>query len=460
MAARRQQRVLFNDLVDKPVVVEFTAPDQSSDGGVLLLKAIDENMGLTAGMAAALRDVRQPGKVVHPLREMLRERVLGIACGYPDANDAARLAADPAMQLACEGRGESLASQPTLSRFENAPTSTDLLRMACAFTDAVIERERRRRLGRRVRRIVIDMDPTEDPTYGGQQLTFFNAFYDNWCYQPMVTTVQFDEGGEQHLVAPVLRPGNAKGYLAAVAILKRLLRRLRRAFPEARVFVRLDGAFAEPGVLDWLEAEGLGYAVNMPRNAVLKRLAAPWMAGVRVRAAAEGQAARAFGEARYRAGTWSRERRVVIKAEVVTLAGRAPRDNTRFVITNLPWRARRVYRFYARRGNAENRIKELKDGLRFDLTSCTGFRANQLRNLLTAAAYALHQQLRAEARGTSCERAQVATLRERLVKVAVTVRETVRRIWIEAPRSYAWLAVWRTVAARVGADVSACRAGP
>lgn len=460
MAKRIQQSVLFGGLVDKPIHVEFTAPDQSSDGGVLLLKGVDEKMRLTERMAAALRDGRQPGKVRHALAEMFRERALGIACGYPDANDAARLGRDPAMRLACERRDEPLASQPTLSRFENAPTSTDLMRMAYAFTDAVIDRERTKRRRRRVRRIVIDMDPTEDPAYGGQQLTFFNAFYDNWCYLPMVTTVQFNDEPDHCLVAPVLRPGNAKGYLAAVAILKRLLPRLRRAFPKAKIFVRMDGGFAEGGVLDWLDSARLGYAVNMPKNAVLKRLAEPWMPAPRERAAASGRTETTFADDRYRARKWTRQRRVVIKAEVVALRGRAPRDNPRFVVTNLPWTPGNVYRFYAKRGDAENRVKELKDGLRFDLTSCTSFRANQFRNLLTAAAYALCQQLRYEARGTACERAQVSTLRERLLKLAVTIRETVRRIWVEAPRSYAWLTTWRTIALRIGAAPLACRAGP
>jgi hypothetical protein len=184
------------------------------------------------------------------------------------------------------------------------------------------------------------------------------------------------------------------------------------------------------------------------------------MPDLRRRAKASGSTETVFAEERYQAGKWGRARRVIIKAEVVALSGRDPRDNPRFLITNLPGKPKKVYRFYALRGDAENRIKELKDGLRFDLTSCTSFRANQFRNLLTAAAYALHQQLRHEARGTSCERAQVWTLRERLLKLAVTIRETVRRIWIEAPKTYAWLTTWRTVAARLGADVSVCGAAP
>jgi len=460
MAGRDQQRVMFEGLFDKPAAVTFTAPDQSSDGGVVLLRAIDEKMNLSERMAGALRDARQPGKVRHSLVEMMRERVLGIGCGYPDANDAARLTKDPAMRLCCDQREDSLASQPTLSRFENGATRTDLLRMGYAFTDQVIEHERAKRAHARVRQITIDMDPTEDRTYGGQQLTFFNAFYDNWCYLPMVTTVQFNDESEHVLVAPLLRPGNAKASRGALAVLKRLVTRLRAAFPKARLLVRMDGGFAEDGVLDWLDDRRLGYAVNMPKNAVLTRLSEPRMPALRLQAKATGQTATVFSEDRYQAGTWGRERRVIVKSEVVCLEGREPRDNPRFVITNLRWKPKKVYRFYALRGDAENRIKELKDGLRFDLTSCTSFRANQFRNLLTAAAYALCQQLRHEARGTLCERAQVSTLRERILKLAVVIRETVRRIWIEAPKNYAWRAVWRTLAERLGAHLSACRAGP
>lgn len=451
MDERNAQTVMFERLFDKPVHVSFTAPDQSSDGGVLLLKGVDEKLGLTERMAAAMRDTRQDAKVRHPVGEMLRERVLAIACGYPDANDAARLSRDPAMLLACERREQALASQATLSRLENRVTSTELLRMGLALADTVIEQERSRRKASRVRRITIDMDSTEDATYGAQQLTFFNAFYDNWRRLPMLATIQFGGEPDHHLVAAVLRPGNAGGSLGAVTILKRLLPKLRAAFPKARLFIRMDGGFATPDLFAWLEGQGLLYAVNMPKNSVLKRLAEPFMPALRSRAQQSGRTETAFGEARYQAGEWKAARRAILKAEVAVLDGRAPRDNPRFVITNLPWTPRNVYRFYALRGDAENRIKELKLGLRFDLTPCPRFQANQFRNLLTAAAYVLCQRLRLAARGTSCERAQVWTLRERLLKLAVTIRESARRIWIEAPKTHAWMAVWRTVALRVGA---------
>lgn len=448
MRTKNRQTVAFADIAEKPVVVQFDRPEESSDGGAILLKVVDKQLALTERLADSVQDSRQAGKVSHPMAELLRERVFAIACGYPDCNDAAKLRTDPVMKLACDRaplEGRSLASQPTLSRFENALSRADLMRMAYALTDAAIEAQAR--LRKKTRRITIDMDPTEDPTYGSQQMTFFNAFYDNWCYLPMVTTLQFDQESEQWLVAPVLRPGNARGSKGAIGILQRLLPRLKAAFPKAKVRVRMDGAFAAPEVLAYLEAKRLPYAINMPINSVLKRLAEPLMQQVRPLAKVSGRTERVFGEtSSYKAGTWERKRRVVIKAEVAALEGRPMRDNARFVVTNMGLTPKACYRFYACRGDAENRLKELHYGLSFDRTSCTAFNANQLRNLLTAAAYILYQHLRLKAKGTDCEIAQVSTLRDRLIKIAVAVVESVRRIVFRAPLAFPWLATWRRLA--------------
>lgn len=451
-----QQSVLFEGLADKPVVVRFERPDESSDGGLLLLQAADQRLGLLDQMAAAVRDARQHGKVDHELVELFRERVFAIACGYPDCNDAARLRGDPMMKLAC-GRspisGDALASQPTLSRFENSMSRTDLLRVAYAQTRVVIGRLSRRKEARRAKTIVIDMDPTEDPTYGNQQLTFFNAYYDNWCYLPMMTTIRFDDRGEQWMVAPVLRPGNAKGSAGAITILKRLLPLLKSEFPRARRFrVRLDGAFAAPEVLDWLERQpGVDYLVNLPKNAVLKRMAEPLMREVRKRSEISGRTEKAYGEIEYKADKWKKARRVIVKAEVVRLEGREPRDNPRFVVTGMDWSPKNIYAAYAARGEVENRFKELHYDLRFDLTSCTAFNANQLRNLLTTAAYALYQLTRQAVADTECAAAQVGTMRDRLIKIGVRVIESVRRIVLQAPASFPWLSAWRRAALALSA---------
>lgn len=454
MKRRDRQSVLFEGIADKPVDVVFDQPGQSSDGGALLVRGIDRRMGLTEGMAAAVRDGRQAGKVVHAVWDLVRERVYGIACGYPDGNDAARLASDPVMKLVCDREpfgARDLASQPTLSRFENAPRRSDLFRMAYAVADRVMAWQKKLRRGRKVRRITIDMDSTCDPTHGHQQLTFFNGYYDTWCYQPMITTIQFDGEGEQWLVSAVLRPGNAKGSLGAVSILRRLLPRLRQTFPGARLDVRMDGGFAAPEVLGYLEAEGLLYVVNLPKNPVLARRAKRLMGKARRTAKETGRTAHFFAETRYKAGRWKKPRRVIVKAEVTVLEGREHRDNPRFVVTNHEAAPEVVYGRYIARGDAENRIKELKLDLRFDLTSCSAFLANQMRNLLTMAASILFQQMRAQAAGTASESAQAGTLRERLVKIGVTVVESVRRILVRGPESYPWFTTWRKVAIGCGA---------
>jgi len=238
--ATTTQCVLFPKLFDRPLVARFDQERGSSDGGAVLLKAADAGLRLTGRLAACLPDDRQPGKVRHELLEMLRQRVYAIACGYPDGNDAARLADDPIHKLLVERDpidGEPLASQPTLSRFENAVRPRHLYRMGEALADVVIERQQRRRHGR-ARRITLELDPTDDPTHGGQQLTFFNAHYDTWCYLPVAAFVRFNDEPEQNLVAAVLRPGNAAASLGALGLLRRLLERLYRAFPEAPVLVR------------------------------------------------------------------------------------------------------------------------------------------------------------------------------------------------------------------------------
>ena len=448
------QTVLFPDLFNKPVIATFDQPHASSDGGAILLKAAEAPYGLIDGFARCLVDDRQPGKVRHSLADLLAQRIYGIACGHPDANDADRLADDPIHKLLLDRDpldGDSLASQPTISRFENQVGARALDAMGWDLAANVIDRHRQRL--RRVRRITIDLDPTDDPTHGAQQLTFFNGHYDCWCYLPLLAFLTFNDEAEQYLCAAILRPGNAPATRGARGTLTRLLGLLRVRFPHARFLVRLDGGFATPDLFDFLDAEsGLDYVVAMGENAVLTRLAAPAMGEARPQSEASGQTAHVYTDARYAARTWDHPRRVVIKAEVVRLPGRDPRDNARFVVTNLRQTPRFVYeRVYCARGDIENRIKELHDGLQIGRTSCSRFWANQLRVLLTAAAYVLMQELRLQAARTACARAQVTTLRERLLTLGVHVVRSVRRIVLHLPTSTPFVDAWCHIARALGA---------
>jgi hypothetical protein len=322
--------------------------------------------------------------------------------------------------------------------------------MAHVLADLVIEQQRRVRHGRATE-ITIDLDPTDDPTHGQQELTFFNGHYDSWCYLPLIATVTFDGETTQYAVAAMLRPGNAPASRGARGLLRRLFRKLRAAFPTAALRVRLDGGFATPAVFRFLERHRVEYVVAMASNARLEKRARRLLGKARMLSWASGRTEHVYGETRYAARTWKRRRRVIIKAEVVRHPGRDPKNNPRFVVTNLPDPPQAVYWLYCQRGDVENRLKELHHGLEMDRTSCSRFLANQFRVLLALAAYILFQDLRRRAARTDCREAQVTTLRERLLKVAVWVERSVRRIVLHLPLSFPWLPAWQKIARAVGA---------
>ena len=449
------QPVIFPDLFDRPLTVAFDQPHASSDGGAVLLKGVDRRFGgLMTRLASWLPDARDARRVTHTMSDVVAQRVFGLACGYADGNDADRLAADPIHKLLLDRdpvTGRGLASQPTISRFENAIGGKALYQMGRELAASVIDRHRQRLRGR-ARRITIDLDVTDDPTHGAQQLSFFHGHYDTWCYLPLLAFVTFNHEPDQYLCAALLRPGNAPTSTGALGVLQALVALVRAAFPQTTIRIRLDGGFAHPRLLDWLDHAGVEYVVAMAENAVLARHAEPWMQPMRAAVALTHTTTHQYADTRYAAQSWRRPRRVIIKAEVVAHPGRDPRDNARFVITNLtqtpPWIYEAVY---CQRGEIENRIKELHHGLEIDRTSCSRFWANQLRVLLTATAYVLLQELRRLAAHTAYARAQVSTLRERLLKIGVSVCASTRRLIVRGPQAYADVDAWRRIARRLGA---------
>lgn len=444
------QRVLFPGLLEKLVVAQFDQRQGSSDGGAILLRAADRQLGLSAALEACLRDERQAGKIEHTIHQMLGQRIFGLACGYADTNDAARLGHDPVHKLLVGLDPESeqgLASQPTLCRFENAVGPKELFLCAQALADKVLRRQQRR-LKQRVRWITLDVDATDDPTHGQQQLSFFNGHYHHSCYLPLLAFATFNQEPEQFLLTAVLQPGNAAPAGAGLGVVRRIIERVRRYFPDACLRVRLDSAHATPEMLDYLEEAQVQYVVALISNSVLDGKAEAKMKQVRKLSAASGQSERLYGEFSYRTQkTWKERRRVVYKAEVVREGERAPRDNQHYLVTNFQQTPRWIYeKFYCQRGDIENRIKELHHGLEMDRTSCHGFWANQLRVLMTTAAYMLMQELRIRAKGTECSRSQVQQLRERLLKIGASVVVSVRRVVLHLPQSFPDLALFRRIA--------------
>ena len=269
----------------------------------------------------------------------------------------------------------------------------------------------------------------------------------------MIGTLQFNEENDKYLFAAVLRPGNAHSSYGAIGILSRIIARLRISFPKVRIRVRLDGGFSTPAILDYLEHERVEYLVGFAGNSALEAQVEPLMRAARVLSSVSGKTETLFTDIRYQTKTWKKPRRLVVKAEVVRYPGRSPRDNARYVVTNLTLKPERIYRIYRGRGDMENKIKELHYGLEIDRTSCMDFKPNQFRLLLTAAAYVLWQEIRRNAAGTELQNAQVSTLRDRLLKLGAVVKRSFRRIVIHLPLSCPWVQPWRSIAAAVGAQL-------
>jgi hypothetical protein len=310
----------------------------------------------------------------------------------------------------------------------------------------------RQRLGADVRLITIDLDATDDPTHGQQELALFNGYYDTWCYLPLIATVTFDAEPMQHVVAAVLRPGTGAPTRGVGGVLRRLFSKLRTLFPHARLRVRADAGFADATLLAFLDAAGVEYVLGLAGNSRLDKRVRRLLGRARMQARTTGATATLYGETRYAARRWKRKRRIIMKAEVLCYPGRSLKDNPRFLVTNLPQRPTTVYtRLYCGRGDMENRLKELQHGVAMDRTSCSRFLANQFRLLLSLAAYVLFQALQLAARGTALAGAQVGTLRERVLKLAVWVERSVRRIVLHLPQAFAWRDAWQPLAQALGA---------
>jgi hypothetical protein len=442
------------------VVATFDAATQSSDAGLLLLGAIDRRIGLTRDLCAQLPDQRQGGKVAHGLEDLFRQRVYMIAAGYPDGNDATGLRHDPVFKILCDRGPEAetpLASQPTLSRFENSLSGRDVIRASRTFQSRRIERIAERHP--EARRVVIDLDATADPTHGQQAFSFFNAFYDDYCFLPLVGFLSVDGQPEQELFYARLRPGIGAARRGVIPLLRRTVAHLRRVLPQARILVRMDGGFVHGLLLDVLDELRVQYVLGLPSNTVLTRRSKPFLRGLKTKVRRTGTAARQYGTTLYKARKWRRERRVVVKAEVLPPPPRAPKRarkvNVRYVVTNLKTTPKHVYELvYCARGDSENRIKELKNDLAFDRTSCSSFVANQLRVLMTSTAYVLFQEMRAELAASELARAQVNTLRVKLLKIGAQVVGSVRRIVLHLPRACPSASLWCTLARRLATSTS------
>ena len=419
-------QLIFESLFSKEVVADFAGGRIPSDAGGLLLRELDQRYRLAEHAARCLHDPRESHKVKHELLTLVRQRLFAIALGYEDNNDAATLAKDPACKIMA-GRApetsEDLASQPTLSRFENRVNAKDLRRLS----DWLLELYLKTHPGPR-KVIVLDMDTTDDPTHGKQQLSFFHGYYEEHMYHPLLV---FD-GRDGFPLAAVLRPGNTHASHRALAVLKRLIKKLKKAYPGALILFRADAGFAVPALYRYLEEQEIRYVIGFITNNRVVDKAAPLLEKAQRQYLQTGEKQRLFTSFSYQAESWSRPRRIIVKVEYTHLGA-----NQRFVVTNLSRNPQFVYDdIYVLRGDVENRIKELKLELKADRLSCHRFLANQFRLLLHTAAYCLFWLLRRHLQGTELATAQVNTLRLKLLKIGARIRETSRRIWVHLASGY------------------------
>jgi Transposase DDE domain group 1 len=431
----------------KKLSVGFDGGQLSSDAGVLVLRSVEKKLGLAVRLASCIRDRRKAERIEHPLEEMLRLRIFAIAAGYEDANDCDSLRHDPIFKMAvghAPESGDPLCSQPTMSRLENAPAKIEIARLMAALVDAFCESYRRAPSS-----ITLDIDDTCDTVHGHQQLSLFNAHYDERCFLP----IHIYEAASGKPVAMILRQGKTPSGKEVRTVLKHVINRIRRHWPKVHILVRGDSHYGRDEAMQWCEeTRGVDYVFGFAGNDVLHALtreAADAIAALRTLSGEDKL--RGFKAFRYGAGSWDKERRFVARIEATSKG-----LDVRYVVTSLKAGARHLYgTLYCARGNAENFIKLHKSQLASDRTCCRDPKANQFRLILHTAAYWLLLAMRdAAPKRSPLSTAEFATIRLRLIKIAARVVEGAARIRVYLPTACPERAVFRALAGRL------CAAGP
>ena len=418
----------------------FDGPQLTSDGGLCWLSEADTALGLCAALAQHIPEWRH-GSVRHSLETLVRQRVFQIACGYEDQNDADTLRTDPLLKLVC-GRlpdEADLASQPTLSRLENAVDAKACYRLARALVQLYLDERGQNGIPDR---IVLDFDGTDDPAHGHQEGVAYHGYYQQHMLHPLLV---FD-GDTGQLITAVLRPGTCHASRGAVGVLKRLVRHIRARFPQVTIELRADSGFAVPGVYDYCEDQHIPYTIGLATNDRLEALAAPLAEQAKEQREETGEKVRLLDEGHYQAGTWRQERRVVIKAEALEKG-----LNIRFVVTSRDDAPNDLYHWYTQRGDhPELCIKDLKEGCFADRLSCHRFWANQFRLLLHASAYRLLDMIRRWLARLHVPHLQLNTLRLRLIKIGGWVRQRLDAVSLHLASSHPGELLWHLLATRPG----------
>jgi hypothetical protein len=446
MTECNSQLIPFSSMGRRSVLADFAGGSITSDAGAILLREVDRRLKLVDRLNEVIPDPRNQALITHQQATMLRQRIFAIALGYEDGNDHQHLRDDPLMQLVTEGGidpDQALASPPTLCRLENRASRAALVDMVKVFVEVFIQSH-----ASAPKELVLDFDATDDAVHGHQIGRFFHGYYDQYCFLPLYVFCG------HHLLVPYLRPANIDAAKHTWAILALLVKRFREVWPDVKIIFRGDSGFCRWKMLRWCDRHGVGYIVGLAKNKRLEPMAKAAMEQAREKfeKAGDGLPQRVFTELTYAAGTWDKERRVIAKAEYLGAPenGRH-KENYRFVVTNLAEEGSWLYeKFYCKRGDAENRIKEQQLGLFADRTSCHDFVPNQFRVVLSAAAYVLLQYLRQTAlAGTELAEAQVTTIRLKLLKIGGLVKRSARRIVLHLASGCPQQQLFRLIAANL-----------
>ena len=409
------QQMLFGRVGRCEIEADFSGGALSSDGGLMLVRQVDRQIGLSRAIAAALFDPRDPDRVKHSLRDLIAQRLYGLCCGYEDLNDHDVLRHDPLMQTAV-GKVDELASSPTFSRLETRASRADVMALNRVLVEQFIAAQ-----AVAPQELTLDIDASDVPLHGDQELSQFHGYYDHYCYLPLYVFCG------QAMLACILRPSRMDGARHAAAVIKLIVTRLRQAWPDVRIILRGDSGFCRQRLIRWCERRNVGYVIGVARNKRLHQVVEGWEAELEAAFTLTGTKQRAIHEFRYAAASWNIERRVVTRLEYGSQG-----TNPRFIVTNLDQPATDLYdTLYCQRGEAENRIKEAQLDLFGTRASCHKFFANWLRLMFAALAYTLMQRLRQFAlQGTELANATAATIRVRLLKIGAAILRNTRRIRI------------------------------
>lgn len=432
--------MLFESEAALTLEAAFDGGRITSDGGLPWLAKMDGELGLCEAISEYVPEWRKR-KGRHSLHSLVRQRVFQIACGYEDQNDSNTLREDPLLKVACGSLPESgsdLASQPTICRLENAATRRSCYQIAEVLFDLYLsEREK----DGAPEKVLVDFDSTDDPVHGDQEGSYYHGYYRQHIYHPLLV---FD-GESGHLITALLRAGNTHASNSSVALLKRIVPRLRERWPEVEIEMRADAGFAVPAIYEYCEEEGITYTIGLITNPRLKGIAEELLEEAVELHESEGTKQRLFSEDLYQAGSWERGRRVVYKAEAMEQG-----TNRRFVVSTRADEPEALYEFYARRGEGENRIKDFKLAIRADRLSCHRFVANQFRLLLHAAAYWLMDALRRKLLASGVRRMQLGTLRLRLIKIGGRVRELMAKVRLHLASGHPGQSLWHALSSAFG----------